>query len=184
MFGILITFIIVNHYWCKVWRATEQVIANSVERTANAVMVDVTDKLGLETKKEPLPEMGLVAMVEEESLLQGVNPIYPRAILQIESGKRAYAISSAGAIGPLQIMPANYKRCKLAHPGKLFDERLNVKCGVQIWKEELLTYQGNPILAAKAYNGGPKCVRGGCSESEAYWVNMLKHVAKETPALG
>lgn len=96
-----------------------------------------------------------------------------RALVHVESRKNPNAVSPKGATGLSQIMPANSRRCGLSSARQLEDVIFNARCGAQILAEELTTYGGNVTKALKAYNGGPKCVNGGCKESDAYALRVL-----------
>lgn len=175
--------LIIMHFAALFFLQGETFVRKHVEHTANAMIVTAADRLGLEQKKVPEPDKTTIELLNDEALKQNVNPIYLRAIMKIESGGN-YVISNKNAIGWMQVIPSNYKRCGLSDAGELHDKKKNIKCGVKIWKEELQTYKGNPILAAKSYNGGPNCVKNRCAESENYVIKMLDAVIKETPALG
>lgn len=179
IFSLVFLFLIINHYWCKGWTTVEIVASDSAEKTANAVMIDVSDKLGLEPKKiiVPEPELGLVEFASLTAADEDVSPILVRAVLKVENHNRPYGVSVKGAIGPMQVMPEHVKFCKLAHVGKLYDEKTNIRCGIKVLKEALRVRKNNVILALRDYNGGPKCVSGGCAESEKYWVDVLQVVA-------
>ena len=87
-----------------------------------------------------------------ETKLTALKPIWRS--LRTESAFNPEAQSPAGAIGLMQVMPANYKRCGLPHRAKLWNERINAECGkLKSFREELATYKGNLINALKAYNG-------------------------------
>lgn len=172
----------VLHFACHGYVAVEGYVAKQFQNTVNAAVLDVGTSFGLEPKQEPVSKLSLTQAVENECLKQGVNPALGRAIMKVESGNKAYAISSAGAVGPMQVMLANHKRCKLEHPGKLYDEYLNIKCGVQIIKEELQLYK-QVVPALKAYNGGPRCVKTKCVESEAYVPKIMIAMAEDISGL-
>lgn len=80
----------------------------------------------------------------------------------VESNFNAEAISSAGAIGLLQIMPATAKELaselgwKKFSVAMLFDPRKNIKLSQLYRKKLLTTFKNNEILMLIAYNAGPK----------------------------
>lgn len=57
------------------------------------------------------------------------------SVTKHESNLDQFAESSAGAIGLMQLMPANAKACGLKNPNELFDEETNIKCGCQFLAE-------------------------------------------------
>ncbi len=117
-------------------------------------------------------ETAICDRITAESLKIGLDPVLPLAVAKIESAYRPYARSHAGAIGVFQIMPANAKRCGTA-PQYLHGVDTNIKCGVQIIQEELDVYDGDIYRMLRAYNGGPKCVKAKCRESEQYVQKII-----------
>lgn len=74
------------------------------------------------------------------------------AMIAQESGYNSWAISSAGAMGMLQIMPNTARRLGLARP---FDPVANVRAGARYLREQLDRF-GRVDLALAAYNAGPE----------------------------
>ncbi len=98
------------------------------------------------------------SLIIQHSKAHSINPLLIRAIMKQESGGNSDAYSHAGAIGLLQIMPENAKRCGLSKISKLWDESNNIRCGIQIIKEELTFFRGNLHKALQSYFGGTKNV--------------------------
>jgi soluble lytic murein transglycosylase-like protein len=77
-----------------------------------------------------------------------------RAVILVESGYNARALSPAGAQGLMQLMPATAEALRVT---RAFDARQNVLGGAH-----LLRMLGNrfddPVLAIAAYNAGPDAV--------------------------
>ena len=83
-----------------------------------------------------------------------------RAIIQVESGFDAKAVSSKGAIGLMQVMPATAARLGLADPDRaLFDPEANVRTGARYLRQLMDTFDGRPDLAVAAYNAGEGAVQ-------------------------
>lgn len=129
---------------------------------------------------QPVPsDKSIDDMIDAAADKHGIKRPLLHALAITESNKSPTAVSHKGAIGPLQVMPFNAKRCGLPHHGKLWDEATNIECGAQILSEELETYDRDIGKALRAYNGGDKCVKAKCSESEAYVVKVMSNVGKE-----
>lgn len=89
----------------------------------------------------------------EEPLLFG--------LVRQESRFIADARSSAGALGLMQLMPetarlvARKMGLKGFHPSRLIRPEMNAALGACYLRNVLDGFQGNPVLAAAAYNAGP-----------------------------
>ncbi len=82
------------------------------------------------------------------------------AISRQESAFNPDAVSSAGARGLMQLMPATARtvaaRVRLARPSRedLFDPHVNMRLGAHHLAALMHRYRGNRVLAAAAYNAG------------------------------
>jgi soluble lytic murein transglycosylase-like protein len=84
----------------------------------------------------------------------GVDEALVRAIMHAESWFEPEAVSHAGAMGLMQLMPATQRRFGVADP---FDPRENIGAGVALLAELLRRY-GDLELAVAAYNAGETAV--------------------------
>ncbi len=84
----------------------------------------------------------------------GVDPAFALAIAKHESGFRQSAVSPAGALGVMQLMPQTAARFG-ANPRDLHQ---NINAGVRYlrWLAEL--FNGDPRLVAAGYNAGERAV--------------------------
>lgn len=106
-----------------------------------------------------------------------LNPKLITAVMAQESAGREDSFSPKQAIGLMQIMPSNAKRCGLPSASRLWDEKTNIFCGARILSEELLTYKGNLRKALESYNGGSRLV-GKSSETAAYSQSVINKFAQ------
>ncbi len=67
----------------------------------------------------------------EEAMLQGVDLNLVLAIIQKESGYKSGAVSSAGAIGLMQLMPSTACDMGVCDANSLFDVRTNIRAGIK-----------------------------------------------------
>lgn len=90
-----------------------------------------------------------------------ISPALAHAIIRQESRFQHDAVSSAGAQGLMQLMPATAAKTVKNHKlkaGKLTDPKHNVTVGCLHLKELMEKYNGSMILAAAAYNAGSSAV--------------------------
>ncbi len=98
-----------------------------------------------------------------------------RAVIMTESAGDPSAVSTAGAQGLMQLMPATAQSCGIANP---FEANENVSCGASYLKALMVRYHNDVTLAVAAYNAGPGAVdayRGvpPFAETRAYVQRVL-----------
>jgi soluble lytic murein transglycosylase-like protein len=94
------------------------------------------------------------ALVEASAKRHGVDPKLVHAVIQVESAYHSRAVSSAGARGLMQIMPATGRQYGALD---LFDPKVNVDAGVRHLKM-LLSRYADVAMALAAYNAGEGAV--------------------------
>ena len=94
-------------------------------------------------------------LIQKYSQQSGVDPALVRAVIQVESGWDPKAVSPAGAMGLMQLMPANCQQQRVTDP---FDPEQNIRAGVAQLAWGLKQYKGDTRLALAAYNAGPGAV--------------------------
>jgi len=88
-----------------------------------------------------------------ESTRAGLEPALVLALVQVESGFRKYAISSAGARGYMQVMPFWARQIGDGEPARLFHMQTNLRFGCVILRHYLDIERGDLFLALGRYNG-------------------------------
>lgn len=78
-----------------------------------------------------------------------------KALIKVESDFDPRAVSRAGALGLMQIMPQNLKMLRIKDP---FNPSESIMGGAYYFKELLRRYDGKLPLALAAYNAGPERV--------------------------
>lgn len=112
----------------------------------------------LPVQPAPAPEVSNKGARQWENLIQkyatefGVSPDLVRAVIDQESNGNPRAVSHAGAMGLMQLMPANVREAGVSDA---FDPEQNIRAGVAQLKEHLDRYNGDLRLALAAYNAGP-----------------------------
>lgn len=84
-----------------------------------------------------------------------IDPKLIRAIIQTESDYNPGAVSSKGAMGLMQLIPATAQRFGVENP---FDPRQNIEGGVGYLNYLLKLFGGNLPLSLAAYNAGENSV--------------------------
>lgn len=102
--------------------------------------------------KEKESRRKLHLFIEKEALVQGVEPALVKAVIRAESDFDAEAVSSAGAQGLMQLMPATAADLQMGDP---FDPEENVKGGVRYLRILLDLFENDLVLALAAYHAGP-----------------------------
>lgn len=85
-----------------------------------------------------------------------VDPRLVRAVIQVESDYDHRAVSKAGAIGLMQLMPETAKDLRVSDP---YDPEHNISGGVRYLRHLLDEFDEDLVLALAAYNAGPTAVR-------------------------
>lgn len=93
-------------------------------------------------------------LVRDAAARTGLPPAFVESVARVESGLRADALSSKGAIGVMQLMPAT-ARALDADP---YDTAQNVDAGARLLRKLLLKYDGDVVKALSAYNAGEGAV--------------------------
>jgi soluble lytic murein transglycosylase-like protein len=92
-------------------------------------------------------------MVRYEAQRAGLDPQLVLGLIQVESGFRRHAISSAGARGYMQVMPFWTRVIGDGDPSALFDTRTNLRYGCVILRHYLDIERGDLFRALGRYNG-------------------------------
>jgi soluble lytic murein transglycosylase-like protein len=95
-------------------------------------------------------------LIQTYAAKHGLAPNLVRAVIQTESGGNAHAVSPAGAMGLMQLMPANVQEAGISNA---FDPEQNIAAGTQQLSGLLKEYGGDLDMALAGYNAGPGNVR-------------------------
>lgn len=85
-----------------------------------------------------------------------VSPALALAVIRVESNGNAKAVSSTGAQGLMQLIPATASRFKV---GDVFDPAQNIKGGVTYLDWLMKTFDSDPVMVLAAYNAGENAVK-------------------------
>ncbi|AZT90545.1 lytic transglycosylase domain-containing protein [Caldicellulosiruptor changbaiensis] len=98
-----------------------------------------------------LSKSEIINIATKKAKEYGLPPSLVLSVIEAESGFRQDAISKAGAIGLMQLMPETAKALGV-NP---YDPIENLDGGIRYLKEKLEQFGGNIELALAAYNAGP-----------------------------
>ncbi len=126
------------------------------------------------------------SIFREASERYGVDVNLLKAIGKAESGFNPQAVSSAGAQGVMQLMPATARSLGVEDS---LDARSNIMGGAKYIADLLERYQGDTVLALSAYNAGSGNVEkyGGVppfKETQNYIKKVLSYVGEDMDLSG
>ncbi len=103
-------------------------------------------------------------LIEANAQAQGLDAALVKALIAVESGYEPSAVSTKGAVGLMQVMPATGERygvaadAKRTVAGKLADPVLNLRIGTRYLRDLLERFGQDVTLALAAYNAGEGAV--------------------------
>jgi soluble lytic murein transglycosylase-like protein len=123
-----------------------------------------------------MPQDEINKLIDTAARKQGVEAGLLKSVMRQESGFKPCAVSTAGAMGLMQIMPDTADMLGLDDP---FDPAKNTEAGARFLKMMLDRYKGDVPMALGAYNAGPERVdkAGGVppiGETMQYVTNILR----------
>ncbi len=104
-------------------------------------------------KAEHVTRLEFLETIWYESARAGLEQSLLLGLVQVESGFRKYAISSAGARGYMQVMPFWARVIGDGDSGRLFHMQTNLRFGCVILRHYLNLERGDLFLALGRYNG-------------------------------
>ena len=119
----------------------------------------------------------VAAAINRWSAHYGADAALARAVSWQESGFQAGVVSSAGAWGPMQVLPSTWRYVETVLIGHRVPHTAdgNVRVGVAFLAHLLRQFEGDERLALAAYYRGPAAVRssGVGPETRRYVANVL-----------
>ena len=95
-------------------------------------------------------------LVNEVARKHDLKPALLHAVITVESAYNPKAVSHAGAIGMMQLMPATAKRFGVNDP---YDPKQNIAGGTRYLRFLIKDFDGDLKLALAAYNAGEGAVK-------------------------
>jgi len=119
----------------------------------------LSDLLAERMEAEAEEHLRLAAAISSEAAQAGLDPLFVLALIEVESGFDAEAVSRRGARGLMQLKPATFQREVERHrldSADPADPVLNVRAGIRYYARLLHDFRQNHELALMAYNAGPQ----------------------------
>ena len=136
--------------------AEKQAYAQWLQRnlqTLNLRLRKIHGNAGLPELATPELQTMFLQTVWYESSRAALDPSLVLGLMEVESGFRKYAISSAGATGVMQVMPFWPRILGQKDPSVLFQWQANLRFGCVILRHYLKLENGNLHMALGRYNG-------------------------------
>ena len=125
------------------------------------------------------PRRAYEGLIKEAAKRYSVEPGLIRSVMQIESAYNPVAVSPAGAMGLMQLMPNLAVELGVIDP---FDPRENIMAGARHLRRLLDVHGGDVTLAVASYNAGESTVaRYGAvppyPETQDYVLRVIRLMA-------
>ena len=133
------------------WMLTDLKAQNEAENITTA-----TGKRKVNAQVLPAGSKDIESMILQSAKKYGVDPRLVSAVAETESNYRPDAVSSAGAVGVMQLMPETASSLGVQN---IYDPGQNIDGGVKYLKEMLSDFNGDVRKAVAAYNAGPQAVK-------------------------
>lgn len=161
------------HYTAKGVTVAEDYMHKKFEVLENNVVHQVAVSFGYSI---PRPERSWQEIADEQAELRGVNKCLVRAVITVESQGGKLLVSSAGALGHMQVMRETAKRaCDIKTDVERLDPENNIFCGVKVLAANIKEY--GLYKGLQVYNAGPARV-GMTRENIEYPHRILTELSK------
>lgn len=132
----------------------------------------------------PVSGQSLAAHIAEASQRFGIPADWIRAVLAAESAYAVHAVSSAGAMGLMQVMPDTWSELRARHAlgNDPFEPRDNIFAGTAYLREMLDRY-GTIAGMLAAYNAGPGRYDAYLASGRPLPAETRDYVARLAPVL-
>ena len=124
----------------------------------------------------PVDRSTVSAAIDRWSRAYGVDPKLARALAWMESGFQQDVVSSAGAIGVMQLLPETWEFVDNVLLGEVTPRTYdgNVRAGVRYLRWQLDEFDGDVRLALAGYYQGARAVRErGLFEDTKQYVSVI-----------
>jgi len=109
----------------------------------------------------------ITALITQSAQDYNLDPSLVLAIAQRESGLNANAVSTAGAQGIMQLMPATARSLGVTNP---FDPAQNIPAGTRYLSQLINQFSGDIVKGVAAYDWGPTSVQTAVDQFGPNWL--------------
>lgn len=131
----------------------EPIFTHAEERQAHGAWLQTSSARLARFMPHPVDRQEFLQTLWYESRRAGLSLSLVLGLVQVESGFRKYAVSSAGAMGYMQIMPFWPRLIGDGDVGRLFHMQTNLRFGCVILRHLLDRENGDLFLGLGRYNG-------------------------------
>jgi len=131
----------------------EPVLTTAQQRLDHARWLAHTEARLARHLPHPLERQDFLQTLWYEARRAGLSLSLVLGLVQVESGFRKHAVSSAGARGYMQVMPFWSQLIGDGHDSRLFELQTNLRFGCVILRHCLDTERGDLFMALGRYNG-------------------------------
>jgi hypothetical protein len=147
-------------------------------RIAEAIVAPRVVGAGVQEPATVAPPSGINEAVRRIAAEHAVSEQLIHSVIKVESNYNAHAISSKGALGLMQLIPATARRFGVTDA---FNPVQNIQGGARYLRYLLDLYSGNTPLALAAYNAGEAAVEryGGVppfAETQNYLILVRRQL--------
>jgi len=155
--------------------ADKQVYAQWLQRnlqTLNARLRQIHGNAGLPELATPELQTMFLQTVWYESSRAALDPSLVLGLMEVESGFRKYAVSGAGAMGVMQVMPFWPRLLTQGDATALFQWQANMRFGCVILRHYLKIENGDVFMALGRYNGvrGQRAYPNAVMAAQKRWL--------------
>lgn len=119
-------------------------------QTKESIVAKIAESQGY---AKPIDQKTWKSLADQYARASGLNSCLVRAVIKVESDNCTKLVSSAGAMGCMQLMPATAKSLGIVNDAQRLDAEINIHGGTSHLKT--LIAQHGLFMGLKIYNAGP-----------------------------
>lgn len=162
------------------WKIVSPALTDGAGRFSTALQALTEAPPGSAVPAPRLQALNSIASAHGRDILKAtigtnVSPALVLAMISVESAGRVEAVSSAGAVGLMQLIPATAERFGVADSRNSAE---NIEGGVAYLDWLMKEFNNDPLMVIAAYNSGENAVKGNggvppFAETRAYVPKVL-----------